>query len=116
MKKIKILSLVFVSILIVGTFTSCKEKTGDLTVVVKNTLDEPLPDKTVFLYETQADLDAGQYYEKATTNSDGEAYFLELEPKTWFFDSEFTFLGIDYYKSGSATVDEEMITTSILKP
>ncbi len=103
-------------ITIVVSFSSCKEKTGDLKVEVVNALSEPLEGKTVYLYGTESDLNANSYIEKSVTDSDGSTTFYDLEPQTYFVDVEYEFLGVEYYSSTSGTVEEGLITTVILQP
>jgi hypothetical protein len=116
MKHLKTIAFIILLGSITLSLNSCKEKTGDLFITVKNELGEIMVGKTVYLYQSQSDFNDALYIESASTNEYGEAYFFELEPDTYYFDADFTALGVDYYASGSADVIADHETSVTLRP
>lgn len=94
----------------------CADKTGDLTVVAENLIGERLSNKTIYLYANKSDFDNAKYTKSATTDGNGKASFLALDPQTYWIDCDFTVLGIDYTASGTATVEKGSITTVTITP
>ena len=111
--------LFFIAILAVSStvsLSSCFKEQGDLVINVENLTGQRMIGKTVYLYNTQADMASGTHASQDVTDDSGQAQFGKLSPRTYFFDCDFTLLGIDYTASGSATVEDDKETTITLKP
>lgn len=119
MKTINVLVLMA---LIAGSvfLSSCnkdEEELGNLVVIVEDLTGENVwVGKTVYLYDSQEAFNNSEYVESAVTNDEGKVTFVDLDPKTYWFDCDFEVLGITYAASGSATVEGGMETTKTLNP
>lgn len=116
MKSIKYFAILVLFAGITAGLSSCKEKTGDLVIFVENELGEKMEGKTVYLYDSKAAFDEVEHFTSKETLSDGSVTFTELEPGIYYYDTEFTLLGVDYYPEGSSEVVSDMVTTATLKP
>ncbi|MEN9301828.1 MAG: SdrD B-like domain [Bacteroidota bacterium] len=99
--------------------TGCqKNKTGDLVINVVDNLNGSVgAGQTVYLYNNQADFNAGTYAKTATTNSSGQVTFTNLAPGTYYADCDWTSLvGLTFTSSGSGVVEAKMVTTITIAP
>lgn len=110
--KNKIMSLVFLVLGMLTTFTSCKKdevepvpSTGGLIVKVK------LPNSTgyltgvdVGLSTSQQNLDNSVYLKEVITDNAGNANFGQLNPGNYYYDCITRISGVDYYGEGQIQV------------
>jgi hypothetical protein len=68
----------------------CQDLDGDIQVHVEGVLGIPMADKTVYLYNTQQDMNDGRYWMRATQTDDyGNAYFYNLRPGHYWVSCSF---------------------------
>jgi hypothetical protein len=116
MKKIYLLML---GVIFLGmTLTGCKkDKLGDLVVNVVDNSNTPITNEYVYLYNSEAEFNSASYSTKLQTNASGQVKFVDLIPKKYYVDCDFTNqLGGTTTIDGSGTVVAGKQTTITIKP
>lgn len=94
MRQIKFLLAGFALLTLLFTVSSCTKDChdldGDIQVHVEGILGIPMADKTVYLYQSQQDMNDGRYWMRATQTDDyGNGYFYNLRPGHYWVSCSF---------------------------
>ncbi len=90
--------------------------TGDLKITCYDDNGDRLSGAEVFIFYSQEDLDDSRSFDSRVSNEQGEVFFSNLEPGTYYFDYIYINNNAVLTTQGSATVSANRTKEASLRP